>query len=88
MHNGKFSKGNENSIIKLEEALIIEALAADKEIVVDNTHLVPKHYSRISQLVDRLGIKNYEVVYKDFLDVRPEECIKRDLVRISHGNNI
>lgn len=89
MHNGKFSKGNESSIIRLEEALIIDAIAEDKSVVVDNTHLVDKHFNRINQLVKNVLKVDYEVIYKDFLDISPEECIKRDLLRArSVGQNV
>lgn len=91
LHGGKYSKGNEKQVLRLEEFIIVDSLINGKSIVVDNTHLATnkdgsnKHYKRIEQLitcnpelVDR-GL-NITLELKEF-NLPPEECIKRDLQR-------
>ena len=99
LHGGKYTKGNEKQVLRIEESIIIDSLLAEKSVVVDNTHLTTnskgnnRHFERIKQLVKsqhgtataHLNI-NFEL--KTF-DLSPEECIKRDLKRPnSVGQNI
>ena len=100
LHEGKYSKGNESQVLFMEKAVIHDALFRGKDVVVDNTHLAEtkdglnKHYERIknhiAQAVSERGdFEMPEMKWKSFLDVSPEECIKRDLKRPnSVGQNV
>lgn len=99
LHNGKYSKGNERQVLKVEESIILQALKDGYSVAIDNTHLVTNnvgintHYLRIKTLLDNAGYytdkdfkqhsKYVELIVKDFTDVSPEECIQRDLKRVN-----
>lgn len=93
LHTGKYSKGNESQILRIEEEIIIDSLYHGKSVVVDNTHLATtkdgknRHFERIKDLVRTWARKNdYDEMksvafeLKEF-NLSPEECIKRDLQR-------
>lgn len=79
-HNSKHSKSNEKFILKLRNFIILEALAAGKHVVVDDTNLHPKHISTIRELVKGQGAVE---VNDSFLQVPVKECIRRDLTRLN-----
>lgn len=73
-----WSPANEAFILKVRNAIILEALADDKNVIVDDTNLHPKHIEEITELVKEMA----EVVVNDsFLKVSLQECIERDLMR-------
>lgn len=78
--NGKYSKGNENFVLKARDALILLALQEGYHPIVDDTNLHPKHIETITELVK--GIATVEI--KDFTDATLEECIARDKKRPSY----
>jgi len=89
LHGGKYSKGNESQVIRIEEQILIDSLVKGKSIIVDNTHLATrkdgknKHFERIRQTVENnseLCGLSISTELKRF-EVEPEECIKRDLQR-------
>lgn len=89
LHNNKFSKGNENQVLKIQDEVILNTLREGKSIVIDNTHLVEKHYINLKDLLLKNCLNNIPIIIQDFTDVSPEECIKRDLVRSnSVGANV
>ena len=76
--NGKYSKKNEKFVIQCEELLILETLKSGYNVILDNTHLCPKHKTRIAALVaDKADL----IINDSFLTVPLSECIKRDLLR-------
>lgn len=77
--NSNWSRDNENFILKIRDEFILSALDNGKHVIVDDTNLALKHETRIRQLVK--GKAKVEVV--EFLDISVEECIKRDLKRVS-----
>jgi predicted kinase len=80
LHGGKWSRENEKVVEASRDMLIATALAAGKNVVVDDTNLHPKHIARIKELVK--GQATVEV--KDFTDVSVEECIRRDSKRSNY----
>jgi predicted kinase len=79
LDNGKYSKGNENFVLKIRDAIILAAIEESKNIIVADTNLAPKHEERIRQLVkDKATVE-----IKSFLDVSIETCIKQDLQRLN-----
>jgi predicted kinase len=78
MDNGVYSKKNEKFVIQCEELLILEALSNGYNVILDNTHLCPKHKTRIAALIEG---KAELIINDSFLTVPLSECIKRDLTR-------
>lgn len=75
----EFPDFKEKEIVKLRDKITIEAFKAGKTTVIwADTNLNPVHENRARELASANG---YEVEIKSFLNVTPEECIKRDLKR-------
>jgi len=74
LHNSKYSKGNENEVLKLRDEVIRLAVRDGKNVVVDDTNFEQKHYNRLTELAQELDA-NFEVL---FIDTPLEECIKRN----------
>lgn len=81
LYNGKYSKGNENQVLATQDFIILDSLKRGKSIAFDNTHLVNKHLARLKNLLRENDFSNVKIEIKDFTNVSPEECIKRDLQR-------
>ncbi len=79
LDNSYFSKGNEKFVLNIQDQIIKAALEEGKHVIVDNTHLAPKHETRIRELIKGLAV--LEIV--DFRHVDLETCIKRDLQRFN-----
>ncbi|NUN64735.1 AAA family ATPase [Pseudanabaena biceps] len=79
LDNSYFSKGNERFLLDIQDVIIKAALEDGKHVIVDNTHLSPKHEARIRQLIKGLAV--LEIV--DFRHVPLETCIERDLKRLN-----
>ena len=79
LDNSYFSKGNEKFVLNIQDIIIKEALENGKHVIVDNTHLAPKHEARIRELIKGLAV--LEIV--DFRHVPLETCIDRDLKRFN-----
>jgi predicted kinase len=71
---GKWSKHNESFILRIRDAIVFEALLHGYDVIVDDTNLDPKHEAQLR------AIRPHKTIFeiKDFTDVTPEECIKRD----------
>ena len=77
MDNGKYSKHNEQLILDIRDYMIVKSLGMGFHVIVDDTNLHSKHEDRIKRLVSNLAT----VKIKDFTNIPPEICIKRDLKR-------
>lgn len=75
---GKWSGPNEKFIVKVRDELIIKAMEAGYNVMVDDTNLSDKHEARLRELAKSFQAE-FEI--KDFTYVTPEECIARDLKR-------
>ncbi|SRR6266571_3011655 len=80
MDNGKWSKGNEQFILKVRDTLILTALQEGYHVLVDDTNLHSKHQHAISELVKGKAV----VEIKDFTDVPLETCLERDKKRANY----
>ena len=78
LHNGKYSNGRENFVLKVRDFIVDQALANGHDVVVDDTNCEPKHHARLEEIAAKHGA-TLEV--KDFTDVPLETCIERDLRR-------
>jgi predicted kinase len=76
--NGKWSKENETFVLEIRDNIIKTALSKGFSVLVDDTNLSPKHEEKIRWFA---GCYGAEFEIKDFTDVGPEECIKRDSKR-------
>lgn len=72
-----YSSANERFILKCQEKIIAAAIRGNHHIIVDNTNLNPIHEIAIRKLAGPM----VKVEVKDFTDVSPEECIRRDSKR-------
>ena len=76
LDNGRYSPDNERLVETVRDRVILAAVAAGKDVIVDDTNLDTRHETRIRRIVgDRAG-----VVVKVF-EVPLEECIRRDRER-------
>ncbi len=75
---GKWSKGKEKITTVIRDAMIHEGLTSGLTVISDDTNLAPHVVEHLKTLAKANGA-NVEI--KDFTDVTPEECIKRDLAR-------
>lgn len=75
LDNSVWSKGNEKHILMARDMLVMHFLRFGFDVIVDDTNLAPKHESELQKMADQVGAE-FEI--KDFTDVTPEECIKRD----------
>ena len=71
-------------------ACLNKAMLREYDIVVDNMNLNPKEEAYFRAIIDKFNSSNlldytYELEFKDFLDITPEECIERDAKR--EGSN-
>lgn len=78
LHNGKWSKGREKQVISMRDAMIRNALAANLNVIVDDTNFHPSHIEQICKIAKEFGGVSVEI--KEF-DVPVDECIERDAKR-------
>lgn len=76
---GGYSPRKEQLVVRVRNQLIRIGLSLGKNIIVDDTNLNPAHERYLRQLASELGAQF--IVEDEFLEVSPEECIKRDLRR-------
>lgn len=76
LDDGEWSEGNEKFIVKARNRLILAALEAGKDVIVDDTNLNPEHERAVRRLVEGRA----EVEVRTF-DVSLEEAIRRDHAR-------
>ena len=82
----KFNPKNEKFVSKIEDAIIVEALKAGKNVVVDATNLHPKTIPRIKKTIADAGIT---VLYETkHFDIPVEEAVKRDVGRVGVGHEV
>lgn len=76
-----FSGANEKFVLRLRDHIIAQALHEGKHVIVDDTNLDPKHETRLREIAQAEGAAFS--VNNSFLAVSVEECIARDLKRLS-----
>lgn len=77
LDDGLFSDSNEKFMERSRDQLILAALEEGKHVIVDATHLSPRHERHIADLTRGKA----EVTIQDFTDVPLEECLARDAKR-------
>lgn len=73
LDDGEWSEANERFIVRARDRLIVAAIDAGHDVIVDDTNLNPEHERAIRKLVEGRA----EVVVREF-EVTVEEAIKRD----------
>lgn len=86
----EWSKDNEHFVVALRDQIIVKALAAGVNVVVDDTNLDPRHEADIRQmLIFNSNPKvNTATVELKFFDTPVEECIARDALRPKGGGYV
>lgn len=79
LDNSRWSKSNENFVLKVRDFIISESLKNGNNIIVDDTNLHDKHLTRMKEIAKET--KSTVEVNDSFLQVPLEECIARDLKR-------
>lgn len=77
LHNGVWNKKNEDQVIRVEIAIIEEALSQGRTVIVDNTHGHPSHKERL----DKIAKKFSTVVDVKEFNTPLSVCIERDSKR-------
>lgn len=73
----EYMSSNEAFVLQCQAKIIAAAIRGNYHIIVDNTNLNPIHEIAIRKLAGPM----VKVEVKDFTDVTPEECIRRDSKR-------
>ena len=76
---GGYKSNREKDVLRIRNEIIRTSIKLKKNVIVDDTNLNPKHERYLRQLAKELEVK-FEI-NDSFLEVSPEECIKRDLHR-------
>lgn len=76
---GPWNNRKEKHVVRIRNELIRLGVKLGKNVIIDDTNLNPTHERTIKNLAKELGA-DFEV-NDSFLEVSPEECIKRDLER-------
>jgi predicted kinase len=76
--NGHWSQTNERFIRTVRDLIIIEALAAEQNVIIDDTNLDPSLEPEFRRITESFH-PEFEVV--DLTEVDKDLCIKRDLMR-------
>lgn len=77
LHDSSFSKPNEEFVLKTRNDIIVRALTAGQNVVVDDTNLDPKHTDTFRNLAIV-----FEADYEEkFFDVDVRECLRRNALR-------
>lgn len=82
LDNGEFSLDRERVTLKMQDDIIVQAVRAGYDVIVDNTHINKRMPDRI-----RAALVPYDIEWKvtNFRDVPVEECVRRDLERQARG---
>lgn len=83
---GKWTRANEKLILLLRDTMVSQILSNGYDVIVDDTNLHPKHIEQLGDIIHTVQIftepkRPIEIITKDFTNISPEVCIKRDLKR-------
>lgn len=78
LHDDVWNSKREKTTASVRDAIIGSLLQSGKNVICDDTNLAPSVVTRLTEIATYVGAS---VEFKDFLDVSPQECIKRDLKR-------
>lgn len=79
LFDSQWSKGREKMVIRIRDAIVRDALANGKSVIVSDTNLDDSHLKRMKEIASEF--ENVTVRVKSFTDVPLEECIRRNAAR-------
>lgn len=79
LHNGSHSKSKEATVLKIRDAVVVEALTKGSNVVVDDTNFAPVHEIRLRELAKEHGAQ----FQSKLIDTPVDVCIERDLKRLN-----
>ena len=79
-----YNKDNENFALGVQDQIILRALRAGYDVVVDNVHLHIKWPMRIATLLWEAGL-DVEYSIHDLMDIPESVCIERNAARVAAG---
>lgn len=78
--DGKWNHQREKTTVMIRDAMIRAALQDGKDVLCDDTNLDPKVQNHLKAIARECGAT---VMFEDHTDITPQECIKRDLERLT-----
>lgn len=75
----RHGRAHEDVVLATQDAAILAAVDAGFDVVIDNTHVVPRLPARYKRL---LASRDVEFAVIDCTDVPAEECVRRDSERV------
>lgn len=78
LHQSEFNKTNEDQVLRIEYAIVLDCLMEGRDVSIHNTHLNTSHEDRYRKLAAQHGYA-FEVI--DMTDVPVSVCIARDSLR-------
>lgn len=79
LHNSKHSKAREDQVLKIRDYITRTALAAGRNVVIDDTNFAPIHEITLRNI----AVKTDAQFSTEFIDTPVEVCIERDLKRLN-----
>lgn len=76
---GGYTPRKERDVLRIRNNLIRQAIELGRNVIVDDTNLNSAHEKTIRRIAKELGVPL--IINDSFLEVPPEECVKRDLAR-------
>jgi predicted kinase len=78
LHGGRYSPANEEQVVAVRDAVVVDSLARGRDVIVHDTNLNPAHVRALEALA-RLHGAGFAI--EDFTGVPLEVCITRDASR-------
>jgi predicted kinase len=78
LHSSRWSPANERQVLALRDAVVTDALARGRSVIVHDTNLDPVHRDELGALA---AVHGAPLVVRSFTDVGLDECIARDAAR-------
>lgn len=90
LDDGRFSRENEELVLRTRDALILAALDAGKNVVVDDTNLAPEHEARVRELAKgraEVEVRTFEVTVDEAIwrDQRRSKPVGERVIRQMHN---
>lgn len=79
MFGTTYSKSSEDFVRNVQDELIKQALADGKDVIIDNTHLIPMTVKKLHRILESVG--DVKVIEKSF-NVDLAECHRRNQLRV------
>lgn len=78
LHGGRYSPANEEQVVAVRDAVVVDSLARGRDVIVHDTNLNPAHVRALEALARSQGAS---FAVEDFTGVPIEVCIARDALR-------